>query len=149
MPRAPAERTKPRCPVRQPIEAGGDWAEACADLGSALRHQGHRVEARDPLREALEIAALCGSVPLMEWVHGEALAGGARPQRPRLRGADGLTPSELRVARLAAEGRSNREIAQALFITVKTVSDHLGRSDSKLGITSPEKLGEAPGHGSK
>jgi DNA-binding CsgD family transcriptional regulator len=53
---------------------------------------------------------------------------------------DALTPSELRVARLAAEGRSNREIAQALFITTKTVADHLGSSYSKLDIRHREQL---------
>lgn len=117
-----------------------DHARALADLGAALRRQGHRVEARDPLREALELAGRCGAVPLLERVRAETLAAGARPRRARLRGVDALTPSELRVARLAAEGRSNREIAQALFITVKTVSDHLGSSYSKLGITSRNQL---------
>jgi DNA-binding CsgD family transcriptional regulator len=117
-----------------------DLARALADLGGALRRQGHRVEAREPLREALEIAARCGAVPLMERVQAEALAAGARPRRPRLRGVDALTPSELRVARLAAEGRSNREIAEALFITAKTVADHLGGSYSKLDISSREEL---------
>jgi DNA-binding CsgD family transcriptional regulator len=117
-----------------------DLARALTDLGAALRRQGFRVEAREPLREALEIAARCGAVPLMERAQAEAMAAGARPRRPRLRGVDALTPSELRVARLAAEGRSNREIAQALFITVKTVTDHLGSSYSKLGVTSREKL---------
>jgi DNA-binding CsgD family transcriptional regulator len=122
-----------------------ELARAFADLGSALRRQGHRVEAREPLREALEIAARCGALPLMEWVQGEALAAGARPRRPRLRGVDALTPSELRVARLAAEGRSNREIAQALFITAKTVADHLSSSYSKLDITSRDQLTAALG----
>lgn len=122
-----------------------DLARAFADLGRALRHQGHRVEAREPLREALEIAARCGAVPLMEHVQAETLATGARPRRPRLRGVDALTPSELRVARLAAEGRSNRDIAQALFITAKTVADHLRSSYSKLGITSRDQLTSALG----
>ena len=122
-----------------------ELARAFADLGSALRRQGHRVEAREPLREALEIAARCGALPLMEWVQGEALAAGARPRRPRLRGVDALTPSELRVARLAAEGRSNREIAQDLFITAKTVADHLSSSYSKLDITSRDQLTAALG----
>ena len=122
-----------------------DLARAFADLGSVLRRQGHRVEAREPLREALEIAARCGAVPLMEWVQEEALAAGARPRRPRLRGVDALTPSELRVARLAAEGRSNKEVAQALFITAKTVADHLHSTYSKLDITSREQLTSALG----
>ena len=93
-----------------------------------------------PLLQALEIAARCGAVPLMERARAEAVAAGARPRRPHLRGVHSLTPSELRVARLAAEGRSNREIAQALFITAKTVADHLGSSYSKLDITSRQQL---------
>lgn len=120
-----------------------ELARVFIDLGGALRRQGHRVEGREPLREALEIAARCGAVPLVERAQAEGMAAGARPRRPRLRGVDALTPSELRVARLASEGRSNREIAQELFITAKTVTDHLGSSYSKLGITSREKLATA------
>lgn len=120
-----------------------DLARSLTELGAALRRRGHRFEAREPLREALEIAARCGSLPIMEEARGEALAAGARPRRPRLRGVEALTPSELRVARLAAEGRSNREIAQALFITTNTVADHLGRSYSKLDITSRDQLKSA------
>ena len=120
-------------------------ARSLADLGSTLRRRGHRVEARKPLREALEIAARCGAVPLMEQAQAELLAAGARPRHARLRGVEALTPSELRVARLAAEGRSNREIAQALFISTKTVATHLGSSYGKLGITSREQLANALG----
>jgi DNA-binding CsgD family transcriptional regulator len=61
---------------------------------------------------------------------------------------DALTPSELRVARLAAEGCTNREVAQALFITTKTVADHLGSSYSKLSITSRDQLADALGSAS-
>jgi DNA-binding NarL/FixJ family response regulator len=117
-----------------------DLARALADLGAALRRRGYRVEARKPLREALEIAARCGAEPLMERVRAEAVSAGARPRSPHLRGIYALTPSELRVARLAADGRSNREIAQELFITAKTVGDHLGASYSKLDITSRMQL---------
>lgn len=120
-----------------------DLARALIDLGTALRRRAYRVEAREPLREGLEIAARCGAVPLMERARAEATAAGARPRRARLRGVDALTPSELRVARLAAAGRSNREIAQSLFITAKTVADHLGSGYSKLGIESREQLATA------
>lgn len=120
-----------------------DLARALTDLGAALRRRGHRVDAREPLREALEIAARCGAVALMERVREEAIAAGARPRRPRLRGVDALTPSELRVARLAAEGRSNPEIAQVLFITARTVADHLSSSYGKLAIRSREQLATA------
>jgi DNA-binding CsgD family transcriptional regulator len=120
-----------------------ELARVQLDLGAALRRLGHRIEARDPLRQALEIAARCGAVPLAERAREESLLAGARPRRPRLRGIDALTPAELRVARRAAEGRSNREIAQALFITSKTVADHLGSSYSKLQIASRAELAAA------
>jgi DNA-binding NarL/FixJ family response regulator len=120
-----------------------ELARAHLNLGAALRRLGHRVEARDPLREALEIAARCGAVPLAERAREESLLAGARPRRPRLRGIDALTPAELGVARRAAEGLSNREIAQALFITSKTVADHLGSTYSKLQITSRAELAGA------
>jgi DNA-binding CsgD family transcriptional regulator len=126
-----------------------ELARAQLDLGAALRRLGHRVEAREPLLQALEIATRCGAVPLAERAREESLLAGARPRRPRLRGIDALTPAELRVARKAAEGLSNREIAQALFITTKTVTDHLGSSYGKLQITSRTELAAAlaPGGG--
>jgi DNA-binding CsgD family transcriptional regulator len=58
-------------------------------------------------------------------------------------GADALTPSERRVAALAAEGSSNREIAQALFLSVRTIETHLGRAYTKLDIASREELAAA------
>ncbi len=74
-----------------------ELARAQLDLGAALRRLGHRIEARDPLRQALEIATRCGAVPLAERAREESLLAGARPRRPRLRGIDALTAAELRV----------------------------------------------------
>ena len=71
------------------------------------------------------------------------MATGARPRRPVRTGVDALTPSELRVARMAAEGMTNREIAQALFVTLRTVQVHLGRAYQKLDIASRGELAEA------
>lgn len=73
----------------------------------------------------------------------ELAASGARPRRLRATGHDALTPSELRVARLAAEGRTNIEVAQALFVTVKTVDTHLSHAYRKLGITSRRQLSQS------
>lgn len=74
----------------------------------------------------------------------EAVAAGARPRRPWISGVHALTPSELRVARLTAQAMGNREIAQALFITTKTVSDHLMTSAyRKLNISSHDQLATA------
>jgi DNA-binding CsgD family transcriptional regulator len=61
------------------------------------------------------------------------VASGARPRRARLSGLDSLTGSERRVAQLAAEGLSNLEVAQALFITLSTVEKHLTNVYGKLG----------------
>jgi tetratricopeptide (TPR) repeat protein len=91
-----------------------ELARAQLDLGAALRRLGHPLEARDPLRQALEIASRCGAVPIAERARSEALLAGARPRRSRLSGVHALTAGELRVAQLAAEGRTNREVAQAL-----------------------------------
>ncbi len=55
-------------------------------------------------------------------------------------GVDALTPSELRVASMAAEGMTNRQIAQALFVTLRTVQVHLTHTYQKLGISSREQL---------
>jgi DNA-binding CsgD family transcriptional regulator len=55
-------------------------------------------------------------------------------------GRDALTPSEQRIAELAGRGDSNRDIAQALFITPKTVENHLGRIYKKLAINSRNEL---------
>ena len=56
---------------------------------------------------------------------------------------EALTPSELRVARLAAEGRSNREIACELYVTLKAIEGHLARAYAKLGIESRSQLARA------
>ncbi len=73
------------------------------------------------------------------------MVAGARPRRDALSGRDALTSSELRVARLAAEGRTNNEIAQLLFVTPRTVESHLTSSYSKLGIQSRRHLPGALG----
>ncbi len=68
---------------------------------------------------------------------------GARPRRDARRGPDALTAAELRVARMAADGSSNREIAQALFVTPKTVETHLGNTYAKLAVTGRAQLAAA------
>lgn len=113
------------------------------EYGAALRRAGQRSEARTPLRAALELADACGARRSAEHAREELLATGARPRRVALSGADALTPSERRVARLAVDGMSNREIAQALFVTVRTVEGHLTQSYMKLDITGREQLATA------
>jgi len=118
-------------------------AEALGELGAALRRTGERVAARPPLREARELAHQCGATGLETRAHEELLIAGARPRRMALSGVDALTASERRVAELAARGYRNREIAQALFVTIRTVEVHLGHAYTKLGIRGRSQLSDA------
>jgi DNA-binding CsgD family transcriptional regulator len=118
-------------------------ARSLAELGAALRRDGQRAAARDPLARALDLAARCGARPLAARAHEELKAAGARPRRPWRTGVEALTPSELRVARLAAEGRSNREIACELYVTLKAIEGHLAHAYAKLGIEGRSQLARA------
>ena len=110
-----------------------EHARALVELGSALRDAGLLEDSREPLREGLDVATRCGSTRLAERARSELLAAGGRPRRASLMGVDSLTPSELRTARMAADGLGNAEIAQAMFVTTKTVEAHLTRAYRKLG----------------
>jgi ATP/maltotriose-dependent transcriptional regulator MalT len=120
-------------------------AHSLAEFGAALRRSGERTAARDPLAQALELAARCGARPLAARARDELKATGARPRRQWRTGVEALTPSELRVARLAAEGRSNREIASELYVTLKAIEGHLARAYAKLGIEGRAQLPRALG----
>jgi DNA-binding CsgD family transcriptional regulator len=120
-----------------------EQAKARTELGAALRRANHRARARDQLRRAVELATICGASPLAARAESELLATGARPRRIALSGLESLTPSERRVAEMAAEGPTNREIAQALFVTPKTVEVHLSSVYRKLGIGSRSQLAGA------
>jgi len=124
---------------RSPLEL----ARALSDYGAALRRTGHRVQARAELERALDLAHRCGARRVANQARAEMVAAGARPRRDAITGRDALTAGELRVARLAAQGLSNREIAQALFITTKTAKAHLGRVYRKLEITRRGQLADA------
>ena len=115
-------------------------AKSIAELGAALRRAGQRVAARPLLTEALDLAAGCGARPLASRLHAELAAAGGRPRRERRHGLDALTPSELRVARLAADGQTNRQIAHGLYVTLKTVETHLAHVYAKLGISHRGEL---------
>ncbi len=127
----------------EPSGAQVEHARALGDLGAALRRANKRAEARDHLRTALELAQRAGAKLLAERVHEELVATGARPRRLVLSGAESLTPSERRVAGMAADGMANREIAQALFVTPRTVEMHLSNAFRKLGIASRTQLAGA------
>jgi ATP/maltotriose-dependent transcriptional regulator MalT len=120
-----------------------EHARTLAELGAAMRRAGRRVDAREPLRAALELAQACGAAALAETARTELVASGAKPRREALSGAESLTPSERRVATLAVEGMTNRDIAQRLFVTPKTVEVHLSSAYRKLGIGSRTQLATA------
>jgi DNA-binding CsgD family transcriptional regulator len=117
---------------RSPARA--ELARALADLGGALRRRGERVRSREPLRAAVALAHDCGADGLADAARQELAASGIRLRRMTVSGADSLTASERRITRMAAQGTSNAEIAQSLFVTVKTVEMHLTHAYRKLGI---------------
>ncbi len=129
-------------------DASLERARALADLGASLRRRNRRAQARELLREALDGAHRLGASRLAERAETELRATGARPRRVTLTGLDSLTASERRVAQLAGEGLTNREIGQMLFITARTVEGHLTNVFRKLRLDSREELPAALAGGS-
>jgi DNA-binding CsgD family transcriptional regulator len=117
-----------------------EYAVALCDYGAALRRSNRRADARAPLKAALAIARQAGAGALQQRAGDELKATGARVSRPHAWGRDALTASELRIASMAANGISNRDIAQARFITIKTVESHLGHVYQKLNISMRTEL---------
>jgi len=138
--RSGEQRLREAVEVLAGSQARLEHARALVDLGAALRRGNGRSEARQLLREGIELAHRCGATTLTERANDELAATGAHRRTVLLSGLDELTASERRVAQMAAEERSNKEIAQALFVTVKTVEQHLGRVYRKLGISSRRQL---------
>jgi DNA-binding CsgD family transcriptional regulator len=114
-------------------------------LGGALRRANRRAEARELLADGLEVADACGAVRVAEEARVELRACGASPRVLVRTGIDELTASERRVCEMAADGMSNPQIAQALFVTRATVESHLHASYRKLGLRSRNELGRALG----
>jgi DNA-binding CsgD family transcriptional regulator len=119
-----------------------EHARVLVDIGAGLRAAGQRKAAREPLLEALALAGRCGAKALERRSRAELAAIGVRPRTTERAGTDSLTPSERRIVELAAAGSTNREIAQALFITEKTVETHLGRAFRKLDVSSRRQLAD-------
>jgi DNA-binding CsgD family transcriptional regulator len=113
------------------------------ELGFARHHAGDAAEARSVLREGADQATRLGASRLAGVAGRGLLACGARPRRLHTSGRESLTPAELRVVRLAAEGHTNGAIAELLFINMKTVESHLTRAYRKLGIADRADLGDA------
>jgi DNA-binding NarL/FixJ family response regulator len=124
-------------------EARLEHARALVELGAALRRANQRTEARERLGEGVDLARRVGALGLAERGNEEIAATGARPRKVLRTGLDALTASERRVAQLAAEGMTNKEIAQTLFVTSKTVEVHLSSAYRKLEISSRAQLDKA------
>jgi DNA-binding NarL/FixJ family response regulator len=127
--------------ARSPARVEHGWTQY--ELGAALRRANRRREARRPLDLALDLALACGAELLAQRCREELKALGARPRSVMLTGAESLTASERRVCRLASDGLKNTDIAQALFVSLRTVETHLGNSYRKLDITSRAELPQA------
>jgi DNA-binding CsgD family transcriptional regulator len=120
-----------------------ELAKALVDLGEAYRVVGRRTDAREALARGGELAATCGSTVVRQRAAEALQALGDRPRTLTSSGQDSLTASERRVAGLAVSGRTNRDIAHELFVSPKTVENHLGRIYVKLGITGRRELARA------
>jgi len=126
--------------VLAPSQAQLEHLHALCDLGAALRRRSRHEAARAPLRRALDLADRAGAVRIAARARAELRDTGARPRRAALSGRDALTPAERRVAALAAGGHTNRQIAQQLFVTQRTVETHLTHAFAKLDVTSRDGL---------
>lgn len=120
-----------------------EYLHALVLLGGAERRAGRRAVARETLRAAIGLADDLDAVLVADDAREELLAAGGRAVERQVHGAGSLTPSERRVAEHAVRGLSNREIAQALFVTRKTVEHHLSNAYAKLGISSRAGLAAA------
>ncbi len=125
------------------------WHRARLQLahGSWLRRQRRVLESRDPLRAARATFAALGAGAWADRADHELRATGEPGWRPASRPRERLSVQESRIATLAAQGLSNREIGQRLFLSHRTVGSHLYRIFPKLGITSRAQLGRALGGG--
>jgi DNA-binding CsgD family transcriptional regulator len=127
----------------RPSEARLELARTLAELGMAEHEAGLGRVVREHLREATEIAEGCGAPAVAQRARAGLIAAGGRPRRAAATGPPSLTPTEHRIARLAADGTTNRRIAQSLFITEKTVETHLASAYRKLGIRVRGELTDA------
>lgn len=134
------ERLREAVAMLTPTGASLELCRALLDLGSAQRRAGQRVVARAALRQALDLAHHGGASAAASRAHEELIASGARPRRTAASGLDSLTPTEKRIATLAAAGHSNRRIAELVFVSRNTIAWHLRNIYRKLDVDSRESL---------
>ena len=127
----------------EPTSARLEYARTVVELGAALRRANRRTDARERLREGVDLAHRLGARALVDQANEELAATGARRRTALQTGVETLTASERRVAQLAASDMTNKEIAQALFVTVKTVEVHLSSVYRKLELSSRRQLASA------
>jgi DNA-binding CsgD family transcriptional regulator len=132
------------------IHSGSDgWsfysARAQLAYGAWLRRQHRMIDSRAPLREAAQSFEALGLLRFAERARRELRASGEAPRRRVPEAWAQLTPQELQIAQLAAEGLSNREIGERLYLSHRTVGSHLYRLFPKLGVTSRTQLRDALG----
>ena len=143
-----ARRARRCCARRSRCSRGAnarlEHARALVELGAALRRGNHRSEARDLLREGVELAHRAGAPSLVERGNEELAATGARPRKLVVSGLESLTASERRVAELAAQDHSaTRRSPRRSSSRSKTVEVHLSSVYRKLQITSRRQLAPA------
>jgi DNA-binding CsgD family transcriptional regulator len=117
-----------------------EHARALAALGAALRRGGGAAEARERLTHALELAEVCGAGSVSAFARAELVASGVEPSVEAPSGIRALTDTQRRVAALAVEGHSERDIAQAMFVTPNAVEFQLDDVYRKLGVSSRDEL---------
>jgi DNA-binding CsgD family transcriptional regulator len=117
-----------------------ELASALVDLGAACVATATAATSASRFREGYQLARICGAEPVATTARHELAASGIRVQREQLTGAGSLTPSERRIAHMAANGGSNADIAQSLFVTVKTVEMHLTNIYRKLEISGRAEI---------
>ncbi|MGW5647749.1 ATP-binding protein [Saccharopolyspora sp. NPDC003752] len=139
---SPAEHTFTRAlELHERDSRGFEHARTRLLHGEWLRRSRRKTEAREQLSAALEIFDQIDARPWAERAHGELTAGGAATTARRGPGVLALlTPQELQIVRLAAQGLSNRDIAAQLFLSPRTVGHHLYRAYPKLGVGSRREL---------
>lgn len=126
--------------VLEPTPARLELAKATVFLGAALRGEARRAPACQQLQTGADLARQCGATRLFERAVAELRLAGGRPRRLAFSGPESLTPSERRVATMAAGGITNRQIAQALFLSKKTIEGHLAQVYRKLDVHDRTEL---------